>query len=125
MTALSLAKMKKALTHEDFLHVHEVLSQLTSDLGWTRAWTTLQDAIAGTVGTGWYSVNLTILSVFKMEELIGYDGDVPEVLATLQNTRNFGEVDGAFFESMTDRVRNQLTRHGSTRRRWRHDEQPL
>lgn len=106
--------LEKLFIREDQTALRKDLRSMTSSLGWKETCGRLGNAIRSCCSGRWLLVNKRLLSLFDMEELIGYDGDVMEILQSVPDTDDFNEVNRLARDKMIAIVQEQLERSGST-----------
>lgn len=97
--------------YQNSARLREAVISTVQSSGWNETREKLREAARG---SGWYYTNRTVLSLFDLEELIGYDGDVLDVLDSIDDTKDPVNLSNAVQKAMIDKVRQQVQNGGST-----------
>jgi hypothetical protein len=81
--------------------------------GWDSTRTVLIDSINYTFNE-WFHINRTLLHIFGLAGLLGYDGDVLELLKTVDGDRSYEQVQRGLGDRLGELIAGQWERGGTT-----------
>ena len=91
-----------------------MLQRLVEEKGWKSTWKKLEEDLSTEFGLQWFAKNRFLLRVFGLEELIGFDGRVSNLLDNIPDTTSFEVIQNSFTQEIIDCIRSQLENAGST-----------
>lgn len=82
--------------------------------GWTSIKKKFLTAVRGIFGTQWYSENCFLLKVLEMEEYLGYEGSILEILIGIKSCNRLEELEQQLISQLILNLQDQVKSGGNT-----------
>ncbi|MGY5852273.1 MAG: hypothetical protein RTU92_01750, partial [Candidatus Thorarchaeota archaeon] len=114
MSKVQLSAFRTAIEQRRFDQLRLLLQDTIESSGWIFARDELRTALNTSVGDRWFLKNDIFLHIFGAEELIGYDGDVDQILGDIDLQEHYDAIRIVFHDRLVNLVKAQLLNGGST-----------
>ena len=82
--------------------------------GWKTTLNFLTESIENICGDRWFTSNWIILSILELEELLGFDGKLIQLLNSIDNISSFSELQEEAHSRLINKISKQVSSGGST-----------
>ncbi len=116
-TSMELVTMDGYLSEIDISQVEAIRLQLRQDIkesGWPEIRKKFIKSVSNAFGTQWYSENEFLLQLFEIEEYLGYDGSVLDLLKKIDTYSDFNDLKQSLQSALINRLRVQIQNGGNT-----------
>ncbi|MFQ5834211.1 MAG: hypothetical protein ACE5H4_16020 [Candidatus Thorarchaeota archaeon] len=107
-------RISRVIREGDTITLGSLLDEVIRSTGWPKARDTLKTALLTICRGQWFAVNRIILQLADAEELIGYDGDMIEILDTISQVDKIEDLQQKTSEAVIPLVQSQVANGGST-----------
>ncbi len=107
-------RISRVIREGDVITLRSLLDELIHSTGWPKAWDTLKTALLTMCRGQWFAVNKIILQLADADELLGYDGDMIEILDTISQVDKIEDLQQKTSEAVIPLVQSQVANGGST-----------
>ncbi len=99
---------------KSFSEIKEQLRKDIAEVGWQKVRKKFMNEVRDGFGTQWYSENLFLVKILEIDEYLGYDGSIFDLLREVRSGSNISELAAQVVQQLIPKVLTQIQIGGNT-----------